>query len=59
VEGYWINGPALAQKKAAWAREQGMLGVMLWEAGQDSLKEDLSIMAGMYKGAKQKFMNKN
>lgn len=35
AEGYFWNSPALIAQKTAWARSQGLGGVMIWEIGQD------------------------
>ena len=35
AEGYFWNSPALIAQKTAWARAQGLGGVMIWEIGQD------------------------
>lgn len=36
VDGLYFNGPSTIQRKTAWAREQGLAGVMIWELGQDA-----------------------
>jgi GH18 family chitinase len=35
VEGYYVNGPQTLQRKARFARERGLGGIMSWELGQD------------------------
>jgi chitinase len=35
ADGYFWNSPALIAQKTAWARAQGLGGVMIWEIGQD------------------------
>ena len=39
VRGFGATGVDGAARKAAWAREQGLAGVMYWEIGQDALPE--------------------
>ncbi len=37
--GYYFNGPQTLQKKARFARERGLGGIMIWELGQDAAGE--------------------
>ena len=37
VEGICFNGPETMGRKAAYARDEGMAGVMIWEVGQDAV----------------------
>jgi len=39
VRGFGATGVDGAARKAAWARERGLAGVMFWEVGQDALPE--------------------
>jgi len=39
VEGICFNGPETMRRKAAYARDEGMAGVMIWEVGQDAVGE--------------------
>jgi hypothetical protein len=39
VEGICFNGPETMGRKAAYARDEGMAGVMIWEVGQDAVGE--------------------
>lgn len=39
VDGYAFNGPQMVQQKVAFAKEQGLAGVMIWELGQDASGE--------------------
>jgi hypothetical protein len=39
VEGICFNGPDTMGRKAAYARDEGMAGVMIWEVGQDAVGE--------------------
>lgn len=36
VSGWYFNGPATVRRKAQWAKQHGLAGVMVWEVGQDS-----------------------
>lgn len=36
VGGYYFNGPQTLQKKARFAHERGLGGIMIWELGQDA-----------------------
>lgn len=36
VDGVCFNGPETMGRKAAYARDEGMAGVMIWEIGQDA-----------------------
>lgn len=47
VDGFFFNGPGTAAKKAKWVRLQRMAGIMVWEAGQDSVDPRKSIMAAI------------
>lgn len=39
VEGICFNGPETMRRKVAYARDEGMAGVMIWEVGQDAVGE--------------------
>jgi GH18 family chitinase len=39
VDGVYFNGPDTVRKKVAFARENGLGGVMVWEVGQDAAGE--------------------
>ena len=42
------SGAATIASKVIWARTQGLAGVFLWEAGQDTLtNENLSLLRAM------------
>jgi GH18 family chitinase len=42
--GMYFNGVSTVQAKTAWAKENGLAGVMVWEAGQDT--EDATSLIG-------------
>ena len=44
-DGYGFNGPTTVASKVAWARKQGLGGVMFWEMGQDKLGHPASLLA--------------
>lgn len=47
-DGFNFNGAATIASKVIWARTQGLAGVFLWEAGQDTLtNENLSLLRAM------------
>lgn len=39
LDGYYFNGLATVQKKVAYAQQQGLAGIMVWELGQDETGE--------------------
>lgn len=39
--GYYFNGPRTLERKAQFAREKGLAGIMIWELGQDDNQHTL------------------
>merc|ERR1711924_108047 len=47
ADGMYFNGLLTIQKKARWAITNGLLGVMMWEIGQDSQDEATSLLSAL------------
>lgn len=47
-DGHAYNGPSTIRAKVLWAKEVGLGGVMLWEAGQDTTDASTSLLAAMH-----------
>ena len=45
IDGFAFNGTATIVSKVDFARERNLAGVMIWELGQDSVREDASLLA--------------
>jgi GH18 family chitinase len=46
--GHAYNGVDTVRQKTRWAQEAGLGGVMLWEAGQDTIDAATSLLAAMH-----------
>jgi len=47
VQGMYFNGIKTVERKAEWARDAGLAGVVVWEAGQDSKDSRSSLLAAL------------
>eukprot|EP00668_Euglena_longa_P002380 GGOE01002753.1.p1 GENE.GGOE01002753.1~~GGOE01002753.1.p1 ORF type:complete len:182 (+),score=14.56 GGOE01002753.1:255-800(+) len=47
VGGWYFNGVSTVIRKAQWAKQRGLAGVMVWEAGQDSRVQPQSLLQAL------------
>jgi hypothetical protein len=45
ADGFGLNGPKTVRRKVAWAKSEGLAGVMFWELGQDKIGHGASLVA--------------